>query len=192
MSFPTMIPILTSLTRTANPSRHGRCALLRCQEGSTSGFGADGEYPICPKTAGGRQLDVVPRIWHTSTHEIAHPDRSGPPRHPHQSGWSEKQFLINRVWLEQGKKISVENAPTYFGRLDYEIVSDVDHGKINATVNMPARNPPEEVWLRLRHPKSAPIKSVMVDGKDWKEFDPTREVVQLHDMTKTVKVEASY
>ncbi len=34
-----------------------------------------------------------------------------------------------RVWLEQGKKIAVRNAPTYFGPLAYEIVSDVDHGQ---------------------------------------------------------------
>ena len=50
-----------------------------------------------------------------------------------------------RVWLEQGKKIAVKNAPTYFGTLAYEIVSDVDHGKIAATVEMPSRNPPKSV-----------------------------------------------
>lgn len=48
-----------------------------------------------------------------------------------------------RPWLEQGKKISVKNAPTYFGTLAYEIVSDVDNGKINATIEMPARKAPE-------------------------------------------------
>ena len=30
-----------------------------------------------------------------------------------------------RAWLEQGKKISVKSAPTHFGSVDYEIVSDV-------------------------------------------------------------------
>ena len=47
-----------------------------------------------------------------------------------------------RVWLEQGKKIAVKNAPTYFGPLAYEIVSDVDHGKITATIEVPSRTPP--------------------------------------------------
>ena len=61
-----------------------------------------------------------------------------------------------RAWLEQGKKISVKNAPTHFGVLAYEIVSDVDHGKINATVEMPSRNPPKNVLLRFRHPKPRP------------------------------------
>jgi hypothetical protein len=39
-----------------------------------------------------------------------------------------------RAWLAQGKKIAVRNAPTYFGTLAYEIVSDVDHGRITAKV----------------------------------------------------------
>ncbi len=80
-----------------------------------------------------------------------------------------------RAWLEQGKRISVKNAPTYFGPVAYEIVSDVDNGKITATVEMPSRLPapdkggqagkaPKEVVLRFRHPKAAPIKSVTVNG----------------------------
>ena len=97
-----------------------------------------------------------------------------------------------RAWLEQGQKISVKNAPTHFGTLDYEIVSDVDHGKITATVKLPSRNPPKEVRLRLRHPKSAPITSVTVNGKPWQDFDPAKEVVRLHGVADTVKVEVIY
>jgi hypothetical protein len=97
-----------------------------------------------------------------------------------------------RAWLEQGKKILVKNAPTHFGPADYEIVSDVDNGKTDAAVKMPSRNPPREVWLRLRHPKSAPIKSVTVNGKEWKDFNKAKEVVELKGLTGTVKVTAQY
>jgi hypothetical protein len=99
-----------------------------------------------------------------------------------------------RAWLESGKKISVKNAPTYFGPVDYEIVSDVDHGRITATVKLPARHSAKAVWLRLRHPKSAPIQSVMVNGKDWKDFDRSKEVVKLHDPKAwgSVTVETKY
>ncbi|MCG2659265.1 MAG: hypothetical protein L6437_03335 [Kiritimatiellae bacterium] len=97
-----------------------------------------------------------------------------------------------RVWLEQDKKIAVTNAPTYFGALDYEIVSDVDNGKINATIEMPSRKAPKEVLLRLRHPKSAPIRGVTVNGTDWKDFDPAREVVKLRDLKDKVNVEVKY
>ena len=97
-----------------------------------------------------------------------------------------------RRWLEQGKKVSVKNAPTHFGTVAYEIVSDTDHGKIAATVEMPSRNPPKTVLLRLRHPQAAKIKSVTVDGKSWNDFDAAKEVVLLHDLTGTLKIEVSY
>ncbi|MCX6995662.1 MAG: hypothetical protein NTV49_00910, partial [Kiritimatiellaeota bacterium] len=97
-----------------------------------------------------------------------------------------------RAWLEQGKKISVKNAPTHYGAVDYEIVSDVDHGRITATVKLPSRNPPGEVRLRLRHPKSAPIKSVTVNGKQWIEFNKDKETILLKNMTGTVAVSAWY
>jgi hypothetical protein len=97
-----------------------------------------------------------------------------------------------RVWLEQGGKIAVKNAPTYFGTLAYEIVSDVDHGKIAATVEMPARKPPQSVLLRFRHPKTTPIKGATVNGKAWSDFDPVKEVIRLHDVQGSVKVQAVY
>jgi hypothetical protein len=97
-----------------------------------------------------------------------------------------------RAWLEQGKKISVRNAPTYFGTLAYEIVSDVDHGRIAATIEMPSRKPPQTVLLRLRHPKSAPIKAATVNGKPWTDFAPAKETIRLHDVQGSIKVEAVY
>lgn len=97
-----------------------------------------------------------------------------------------------RAWLEQGKKISVKDAPTCFGPFAYTIVSDVEHGKINAEIEMPSRRPPHSVILRLRHPASAPIKGVTVNGRVWRDFDPAKEVVRLHGVHGAVRVEAAY
>jgi hypothetical protein len=97
-----------------------------------------------------------------------------------------------RAWLEGGKKISVKNAPTYFGTLAYEIDSDAENGKIAATVEMPSRNPPKSVLVRFRHPKSLPIKSATVNGAAWSDFDAQKEVILLHDVSGTVKLEAAY
>ncbi|MHB8974081.1 MAG: hypothetical protein ACYC3X_27895 [Pirellulaceae bacterium] len=97
-----------------------------------------------------------------------------------------------REWLEQGRKISVKNAPTHFGNVDYEIVSDADHGRITAAVKMPERNSAKAVWLRLRHPQSVPIKSVTVNGKEWLDADAAQEVVKLHDLQGRVIVEVKY
>ena len=97
-----------------------------------------------------------------------------------------------RAWLEQGKRIAVKNAPTYFGPLAYEIVSDVDHNRITATVEIPSRTPPQTVFLRFRHPKAAAIKSVTVNGVAWNDFDPVKEIVRLHGVQGSVKVDATY
>ncbi|MGD0092394.1 MAG: hypothetical protein ABSE73_20965 [Planctomycetota bacterium] len=97
-----------------------------------------------------------------------------------------------RAWLEQGKTISVKNAPTHFGSATYEIVSDADNGKIVATLELPSRVPPKEVLLRLRHPKAAPIKAVTVNGKAWTEFEAARELVRLTNVAGKVAVTVSY
>ncbi|MHB1457599.1 MAG: hypothetical protein ACYC0V_11860 [Armatimonadota bacterium] len=97
-----------------------------------------------------------------------------------------------RVWLEQRKKITVSNAPTYFGDLAYEIVSDVDNGKITATIDIPNRRPIKDIIVRFRHPKSTPIRSVAVNGKPWKSFNPDKETIELKGLTGKVVVVASY
>jgi hypothetical protein len=107
-----------------------------------------------------------------------------------QSLWVAK--ATPRAWLEQGKKISVKNAPTYFGNFAYEIVSDVDNGKISAVVNVPDRTRPKTVLLRLRHPKAAPIKSIKVNGKTWADFDSKTETINLRGARGIVTVTANY
>ena len=86
----------------------------------------------------------------------------------------------------------MKNSPTYFGTTAYEIVSDVDNGKIAATVELPSRKAPKTVLLRFRHPKAAPIKSVTVNGKEWKEFNVEKETIELKGLTGTVAVAAQY
>jgi hypothetical protein len=97
-----------------------------------------------------------------------------------------------RAWLEQGKKIAVNGAPTYFGTVAYEIVSDVDNGKINATVEIPARKAPASVILRLRHPKSAPIQAVTVNGQPSTAFNKGMETIELKGLSGAVTVSVSY
>jgi hypothetical protein len=97
-----------------------------------------------------------------------------------------------RAWLQQGKTISVKNAPTYFGPAGYDITSDTDHGKITATVEVPARRPPRTIVLRLRHPTATPIKNVTVNGKPWTAFDAQKEMITLTGVSGTATVTASY
>jgi hypothetical protein len=97
-----------------------------------------------------------------------------------------------RAWLEPGQKIVVKNAPTHFGVLSYEIVSDLDNRKITATVAIPSRDPPKSVWLRFRHPKAVPVKHVVVNAKPYKDFDSAREIIRLEGFQGTVAVTAQY
>ncbi|MCL5099359.1 MAG: hypothetical protein M1608_17860 [Candidatus Omnitrophica bacterium] len=97
-----------------------------------------------------------------------------------------------RAWLEQDKKIAVKNAPSHFGTVAYEIVSNVDHGQISATVTIPARRLPKAVLFRLRHPHAAPIQSVTVDGNPWHAFDQAKEAIRLDGLSGKVTLVAQY
>jgi hypothetical protein len=97
-----------------------------------------------------------------------------------------------RAWLEQGKRIAVKNAPTYFGTLAYEIVSDAEGGKITATVEIPSRDPPKSIFVRFRHPASKPIRSATVNGSPWNGVHPAKEMVELTGLTGRAVVIASY
>ena len=97
-----------------------------------------------------------------------------------------------RAWLEQGQRIAVRNAPTHFGPVGYEIVSDVEHSRLVATVTLPSRNPPREVVLVLRHPASAPIAAVKVNGKEWTDFDAIRGWVRLRGLSGQVRIEVNW
>lgn len=84
-----------------------------------------------------------------------------------------------RKWLQDGKKILVERAPTYFGEVAYTIASQAASGRITAAIEMPTRRPPRTLLIRLRHPDSKPIRSVTVNGKPWSDFDPPKEWVRI-------------
>jgi hypothetical protein len=57
---------------------------------------------------------------------------------------------------------------------------------------MPSRSPPEAVLLRFRHPKALPMKSVTINDNAWTDFDRAKEVIRLHHVQGTIKVQATY
>jgi hypothetical protein len=97
-----------------------------------------------------------------------------------------------RSWLESGRRISVRHAPTHFGPTGYTIDSDVDHGTIRVTVEVPSRTPPSAVMLRLRAPRGFRLSSVTVGGKPWTDFDPSSEVVRLTGLADKFEVVGRY
>jgi hypothetical protein len=57
---------------------------------------------------------------------------------------------------------------------------------------MPSRKPPQEVVLRFRHPTSAPIKGVTVNGQPWTGFNKEKETITLKGLNGSVAVTALY
>jgi hypothetical protein len=45
---------------------------------------------------------------------------------------------------------------------------------------------------RFRHPKTAPIKAVTVNGKPWPSYDKVKETITLKGLTGNVAVTAQY
>jgi hypothetical protein len=89
-------------------------------------------------------------------------------------------------------KISVRNAPTNFGKVSYTIRSGVSSGHIDADIEPPKERPPQKIVIRLRHPEGKPMRSVTVQGKPHKDFDPAKETVTLAPSAGPITVRAAY
>ena len=89
-----------------------------------------------------------------------------------------------RKWLEDGKTIKIDRAPTYYGRLSMKIDSHAASNRILAQINMPERKHPRSLIVRLRHPRGQPIKSVTVNGQDWTDFDIEKEWLRIKNPDK--------
>jgi hypothetical protein len=82
-----------------------------------------------------------------------------------------------RKWLEDGKKIEVERAPTYYGQMSLTVDSKAAAGDLVAQIDMPRRQAPRRLLVRFRHPQGKPIQSVTVNGANWTDFDTQKEWV---------------
>src|SRR5262249_4721850 len=65
-------------------------------------------------------------------------------------------FATPRRWLEDGKEIVVERAPTQFGDVSFHIKSDLKHNRVSAEIDLPPRAPAHTL-LRLRLPEGKGI-----------------------------------
>ena len=98
-----------------------------------------------------------------------------------------------RAWLEQGKKISVKNAPTHFGdgRLR-------DRFRRRIMGRSPPRSRCPRAIRRSRSccdsviPRHRPSRACIVDGKPWTDFDAAKETIELKGLTGKVAVAAMY
>ena len=74
-------------------------------------------------------------------------------------------FGTSRRWLEDGKRIVVERAPTAFGPVSVRAESHLASGSVTATVELPTRNAPRRTLLRARVPKGWRVTSARLGGE---------------------------
>jgi hypothetical protein len=84
---------------------------------------------------------------------------------------------VPRQWLTDGELVSVASAPTRWGRVGFAIQPALRAGRIDARVSLPMRGIAAQTKLRLRAREGARIRSVTLNGRNWKQFDAASEVI---------------
>ncbi len=99
----------------------------------------------------------------------------------------ELAYSTPRPWLGVGKTVAVNEAPTSFGPLSYEL--HAVRGRIEGTVDVPSRTPPRSVRLRLRLPHGKRIAAVRVNGR-LRPLDRRTGTIDLSGLRGTLDVVA--
>jgi len=99
---------------------------------------------------------------------------------------------IPQSWLEEGKKIEVKDAPTYFGKTSFSIEGLNSNNEIKATVEVPDRTTPRQLLVRFRHPSGKQIRSVTVNGKRWTNFNARKAYISLPSPSGKYNISAKY
>jgi hypothetical protein len=98
-----------------------------------------------------------------------------------------------RKWLENGKQIKIEHAPTYFGNVDFRVESHAATGTIHATIKLAGRPGLQTLLVRLRHPEGKHIRSVLLNGSNWSDIDRPQEYIRIpNPKPNTYTIEAHY
>lgn len=109
----------------------------------------------------------------------------------HDTGVPEGLYLAHatpRGWLEDGKEIVVDEAPTCFGPVSYRIASKLAEGVVHVALDLPTRNPMAETKLKLRLSDPWQITSATVGDGSALPFDAATGIIDLSGMTGTHEI----
>lgn len=98
---------------------------------------------------------------------------------------------VPRRWLASAEGVTVNQVQTFFGPLSYSLHAGRKTGVVEATVQLPARNPAKKAWLVARVPHGS-IKSVTLNGKSWTRVDARLEAIELPQQQGPLKLEIQY
>jgi hypothetical protein len=74
-------------------------------------------------------------------------------------------FATPKRWMEDGKEIRVDNAPSAFGQVSIHTRSALSEGRVFADLKLPARNQAKTILLRARLPDGWKVTSANIRGK---------------------------
>ncbi len=96
-----------------------------------------------------------------------------------------------RAWFENGKRIQVQRAPTYFGPVSFTVQGG--ENQTTASIQLSDRNRPATLFVRFREPQQRPIRTVSVNDAAWTDFDVAREWVRIpHPSESSYRIVAHY
>jgi hypothetical protein len=84
-------------------------------------------------------------------------------------------FATPRRWLDDGRRIDVERAPTAFGPVSVSLQSHLSRGEVIANVVLPDREVPARTLLRIRVPDGWRVRSA-ADGERTLKVDDSGTV----------------
>jgi hypothetical protein len=94
---------------------------------------------------------------------------------------------IPRAWMDDGKRIKLENVVSYFGPFTLSTRSDLSQGMIEAEIVCNSDRAPGSVEIRLPHP--AGLTANRVEGG---EYDPKTESVHIEPFQRRALVRAYF
>nr|WP_321411981.1 hypothetical protein [uncultured Allomuricauda sp.] len=95
--------------------------------------------------------------------------------------------LIPRSWMDDGKKIILNDVQSYFGKLNVVAESSLDEGWIEASISGEFKDMPKTVTIRLPHPNHKLPKKV-----EGGVFDPENETVTIKNFSGSSSIKLSY
>lgn len=97
-----------------------------------------------------------------------------------------------RYWLEPGKEIRVYKAATIYGDVSYTLKCGDKPNTIEANIYLPENCSADNIKLFVRSLFNLPVKSVLLNGEIWKNWNAAKESIDLPKTNKEIRLIVSY
>lgn len=102
---------------------------------------------------------------------------------------------LPRHWLEHGKLVCVEKAPSIFGPVSFTIKSNIDNGYVDIILDVPKTNisnlSPKQLHISIRVPGTKKLHDVQINKKQHKSFNE-EGLIDLSGYAGQLKIKASF